>query len=131
MEVAEESMSSSISSSTSSSPLDTSELKEDSLQKVNSFIQHLPNYERVKLNASQAFEEIKQNLTKSVLYNELRPGLMHWTKRLLSFWEDYGLFFSKSEHIYLIKLYLKIIQTPHVDLLVVDTSLLVLSVLLR
>lgn len=101
------------------------------LQKVNTFTKQLPNFERIKQTAFQSFEDIKQNLTKCIIYNELRPGLVYWTRSLLGFIEDHGLFFTKSDHIQLVKFYIELIKIPDIDLLIADVSLLTLSVLLR
>ena len=52
------------------------------LQKINPYIRLFPNFQTViKNEAKEMFNEIKVNLVKSVYFNELRPGLLHWTNR--------------------------------------------------
>ena len=52
------------------------------LQKINPYIRLFPNFQTViKKEAWDLFNEIKENLVKSVYFNEVRPGLLHWTNR--------------------------------------------------
>ena len=57
------------------------------VQKWNIFTQQSPYVDKVRAYAVQSFDDIKQNLSKSLVYNELRPGFLYWTARLLSFLE--------------------------------------------
>lgn len=100
-------------------------------QFVNQFIKHLPYFNKIKANAFNELELIKTNLAKSVLLNEIRPGLVHWTNRLQTFINEYGLFFSKSDHLRFVRIYLEIIATPDIDLVVVDLCFSILVELLK
>lgn len=100
-------------------------------QNVNQFIRHLPHFEMIRENAHAEFELIKANLAKSIALNELRPGLVHWTNRLQTFINEYGLFFNKTDHIKLIKIYLSVIATPQIDLTIVDLCFSILIELLK
>lgn len=100
-------------------------------QYVNQFIKHLPYFNKIKANAFSEIELIKTNLAKSLLLNEIRPGLAHWTNRLQTYINEYGLFFTKSDHIRFVKIYLEIISTPDIDLVVVDLCFSILVELLK
>jgi proteasome activator subunit 4 len=104
----------------------------DNLQKVDIFLQQLPYFnEKIKPNGYAQYEDVKQNILKSLVYNEIRPGLIHWSNRLIVFIHEYGLYFSKQEHINLIKLYLSVIYTPNLDLPTIEVCLNVLYELLK
>lgn len=103
----------------------------EKFQNVNRYIKHLPYFEKIVQNGYEEFEEIKFNLTKAIAFNELRPGLCHWSNRLQTFINEYGLFFDKSDHIKLIKIYLNIIATPDIDLIIVDLCFSILVELLK
>lgn len=100
-------------------------------QYVNSFIKHLPYFDKIKQNAFYEFDQIKNNLAKSIILNELRPGLVHWTSRLQTFINEFGLFFTKNDHLKLIEIYLEVISTPDIDLVIVDMSFSILVELLK
>ncbi|RNA36559.1 proteasome activator complex subunit 4 isoform X2 [Brachionus plicatilis] len=100
-------------------------------QYVNQFIKHLPYFDKTKKNALQEFVEIKSNLAKALILNELRPGLVHWTSRLQTYINEFGLFFTKDDHIKLIKIYLQVIVTPQIDLVLVEMSFSLLTELLK
>jgi len=101
------------------------------LQKVDVFTYQLPYFTKIKVNAFQTFNDIKYNLSRVILLNEIRPGFFHWTNRLIIFIHEYGLFFTKEDHIRLIKLYIQVMLTPDIDLAVVDLSFQVLTDLLK
>ena len=101
------------------------------MQKFNQYTAHLPYIDRIKENAHNELEEIKHNLTKSIVLNELRPGLMHWTNRLQTFLNEYGFCFKKNDHVSLIQLYLDLVFTSELDLVVVSICLSVLVDLLK
>ncbi len=44
------------------------------IQKVDVFARQLPNFSKVKVNAFQSFNELKHNLSRVILLNEIRPG---------------------------------------------------------
>ena len=101
------------------------------LQKVNNFVRHLPYFEKIKKNAFDDLEALKKNITESLLLNELRPGFVSWTNRLIIFIHEYGLFFTKEDHIKFIKIYIDVMLTPNLDLPIVDLCLQVLTDLLK
>jgi hypothetical protein len=101
------------------------------LQKVDAFLQQLPFFEQIKANGFDSFTEIVRNLTESLVLNEIRPGFLHWTNRLIVFMHEFGLFFNKQDHLKLIKLYLSVVETPDIDLSTVDFCLNALIELLK
>ena len=101
------------------------------LQKVNIFVQQLPYFEKIKANAFQSFKEIQKNILESLAINEIRPGFVHWSNRFIIFIHEYGLFFTKEEHIKFIKLYIEVMLTPDIDLPTVDICFDVLEELLK
>lgn len=101
------------------------------LQKVDIFIQQLPYFGQIKSTAFKTFENIKQNLAESIALNELRPGFSHWTNQLIIFIHEYGLFFTKEDHLKLIKLYIDVMLTPNIDLPTVDYCFGALTELLK
>jgi hypothetical protein len=101
------------------------------LQKVDVFVKQLPYFSKIKANAFKTFEELKKNLSECLILNELRPGFTHWSNRLIIFIHEYGLFFTKEDHLKLIKLYLEVLLTPNIDLPVADICLQVLTDLLK
>lgn len=100
-------------------------------QNVNQFIKHLPYFDKLKQNAFDEYDLIKTNLSKSLLLNEIRPGLVHWTNRLQTYINEYGLFFTKHDHLRFIQIYLEIIHTNDVDLVIVDLCFSILIELLK
>ncbi len=101
------------------------------LQKVDIFLQQLPNFDKIKANAFQAFEEINLNLSQCLIMNEIRPGFVHWTNRLIIYIHEYGLFFTKQQHLKLINLYIQMMLTPDIDLPIVDLCFQILTDLLK
>lgn len=101
------------------------------LQRVDSFLQQLPYFEQTKRYAFRSFDELKRNLAEAVLRNEIRPGFTHWTNQLIVFVHEYGLFFTKADHLQLIKLFLGVAQTPDIDLPTIDFCFAALHELLK
>ena len=100
-------------------------------QKFNQFVKHLPFLEKIKENSNNELSQIKLNLAKSIVLNELRPGLMHWTNRLQTFINEYGLNFSKKDHLDFIEIYLHLTLTKDIDLVMVHLFLSTLIELLK
>ena len=98
---------------------------------ANKYLAHLPFNDKVLKNASAEFAEIKKNLFESILLNELRPGLVHWTNRLRTYLQEYGYHFSKTDLISLIKIYMELVKTPHIDLAIIDLSFEILTHLFK
>ena len=101
------------------------------LQKVDIFVRQLPFFDKIKQNAFQALEDIKSSLAECLVNNEIRPGFVHWTNRFIIFIHEYGLFFTKEDHIRFIKIYIKLMLIPNIDLPTVDLCLQILTDLLK
>ena len=101
------------------------------LQKCDVFLQKLPYFDKIKANGFATFATIRANLLRSVVLNEIRPGFNHWSNRLISFIHEFSLYFTKSDHVSLIKLYEAIMLTPNIDLPTVATCLNVCYELLK
>jgi hypothetical protein len=101
------------------------------LQKVDIFLQQLPFFDKIKASGFRQFEEIRLNLSESLAFNEIRPGFLHWSNKLIVFMHEYGLYFTKDDHLKLIRIYLQVIQTPNIDLSTIEFCLNVLTELLK
>ncbi len=69
-------------SSDSNSSIEETDDDLSDLQKMNPYIKYFPNFATIKIEAKNSFNEIKENLVRSVYFNETRPGILHWTNRL-------------------------------------------------
>lgn len=103
----------------------------ENLQKVDIYTQQLPYFNQIKKSGFKEFEEIKRNIAECIILNEIRPGLVHWTNRLIIFIHEYGLFFTKEDHLKLIHLYMSLMINPEIDLPTVDLCFTVLVELLK
>lgn len=101
------------------------------LQKVDIYVQQLPFFDQIKKCAFETFELIRKNITEAIVLNEFRPGFSHWSNQLIVFIHEYGLFFTKQDHLKLIKLYLSVMLNERVDLPTIDYCLNVLTELLK
>ncbi|CAF0813651.1 unnamed protein product [Adineta steineri] len=84
---------------------------DDSLQKPNIYLQYLPHSELIPKQAHASFEEIRKNLSRTIQVSEFQPGFTLWTRKLKEFMSLYGFYFTKINHVKLIKFYLSIIST--------------------
>ncbi len=92
-----------------STDMDEMEISEDNLQKPNIFNKYLPFYDSIKQQGYDLFDEIRENLSRIIQLRELRPGFSHWSSKLQRFISLYGLYFTKTDHIKLIHLYLSVL----------------------
>ncbi|CAF1238427.1 unnamed protein product [Rotaria sordida] len=75
----------------------------------------------IKQQASALFEEIRENLSRTIQVGEFYPGLQLWSSKLKRFVLLYGLFFTKIDHIKLIQYYLSILSIT--ELSCIDASI--------
>ena len=85
------------------------------LQKPNIYNQYLPFYDAIQRQSVEAFEEIRENLSRIVQLRELRPGFPLWSSKLQQFISLYGFAFSKSDHVKLVHLYLSVLSIPELN----------------
>lgn len=84
-------------------------------QKENHYNRLLPYADEIDDESEKLFVDIKTNLIKSVLAQEMRPGCALWTSRLNKYIKIYGLKFSKEDHIALIKLFYQLMIIPDLE----------------
>ena len=89
----------------------------DTLQKPNIYNQYSPFHESMKQHASLLFDEIRENLSRTIQLDELNPGFSVWSDKLKRFISLYGFNFTKSEHLKLIELYLSILSITNLNYL--------------
>eukprot|EP00118_Oscarella_pearsei_P016564 m.158850 g.158850 ORF g.158850 m.158850 type:complete len:1318 (+) comp38755_c1_seq1:297-4250(+) len=70
--------------------------------------------------AGAHFTEIKNNLSKSILLKELRPGALYWTGELALYLKLYGRRFSKEDHVFLVKLFYELVTIPDLEPLLLE-----------
>ncbi len=83
-------------------------LQENNLQKPNIYNKYSPFYEMIKRQSAMLFEEIRENLSRTIQLGELEPGFSIWSNKLKQFISLYGFSFTKSDHLKLINFYLSI-----------------------
>ena len=101
------------------------------IQKANFSNGFLPFREQIDEQASLAFREVRENLSRTVQCGELTPGLIIWSEKCRDFLSLYGLFFSKVEHLQLIDFYLALLNDTERSYPVAAACLETLSALTR
>ncbi|UJR08489.1 hypothetical protein I4U23_012756 [Adineta vaga] len=104
---------------------------DDNLQKPNIYIKYLPYQELFTQQGYQWFDEIQENLSRSIQLSELRPGFIFWTGRLQDFITLYGYYFTKIDHLKLVDLYLSMLSITNLDYSIAKLCFTVLERLLR
>ena len=107
------------------------ETADENLQKPNIFNKYLPFYESIKRQGYDLFEEIRENLSRIIQLRELKPGFSHWSSKLQRFISLYGLYFTKADHIKLIRLYISVLSIDDLDFSHVKTCFDMLYDLMR
>ncbi|CAF4180385.1 unnamed protein product [Rotaria sordida] len=85
------------------------EIHDTKLQKPTFYNQYLPFGDLVSRRGSAWFEEIRENLSRTIQMGELRPGFSIWSYELHQFLSLYGFHFTKAEHLKLVDFYLSIL----------------------
>jgi hypothetical protein len=106
-------------------------LDDDKLQKPNIYNQYLPCYKSIKRQAFELFDEIRENLSRTIQLAELNPSLSYWSTKLDGFISNYGLHFTKIDHLKLIHFYLSILSINDLNFAHAKTCLNMLSELTR
>lgn len=104
---------------------------ETNLQRPNIYNIYLPFYESVKLQGVHAFDEIRENLSRSIQLNELQPGFSFWSTKLQNFIYLYGYYFTKTDHLTLVNFYLSVLSIENIHFTSVKICCELLSLLLR
>jgi hypothetical protein len=101
------------------------------LQKPNIYNEYSPFHESIKQHASMLFEEIRENLSRTIQLGELIPGFSIWSKKLERFISLYGFYFTKADHLKLIDLYLSILSITDLNYIHAEICFDMLYELLR
>ena len=88
---------------------DTHKMQENDRQKPNIYNQYSPFHEDIKRRSSVLFDEIRENLSRTIQLNELAPGFAVWSEKLKQFITLYGYNFNKVDHLKFVNLYLSIL----------------------
>lgn len=81
---------------------------DNNLQKPNIYNKFSPFDEFINEQSSMLFDEIRENLSRTIQLGELEPGFSIWSNKLKQFISLYGFSFTKSDHLKLINFYLSI-----------------------
>ncbi|CAF1069783.1 unnamed protein product [Rotaria sp. Silwood1] len=107
------------------------DINNGNLQKPNIYNKYLPFYELIKQQGYKLFNEIKENLSRTIQLAEFEPGFSFWSAKLERFIYLYGYYFTKSDHIKLIHFYLSILTITNLSYSNVEICLDMLKQLLR
>jgi hypothetical protein len=100
---------------------DISEIQDSNLQKSNIYNKYSPFSETIKHQSSILFDEIRENLSRTIQLGELMPGFSIWSTKLRRFIELYGFNFTKIDHLKLIHFYLSILSITDLSYVNVHT----------
>lgn len=100
-------------------------------QKPNIYNSYLPFYDSIQRQSIEAFEEIRENLSRIIQLRELRPGFSLWSSKLQQFISLYGFSFTKSDHLKLIHLYLSVLSITDLNFSNAKTCFDILDELLK
>lgn len=85
-------------------------MNDECLQRPNIYNQYLPFSSTIIQQASTSFEEIRENLSRSIQLIDFQVGLRTWTTKLKQFISLYGFSFSKIDHVKLVRYYISILS---------------------
>jgi hypothetical protein len=86
--------------------LDTNKVQ---LQKPHTYNKYLPFHDLLERQGLELFNEIRENLSRTIQSAELDPGFSFWSIRLQRFISLHGFYFTKIDHLKLIHFYLSIL----------------------
>lgn len=85
-------------------------IQDNNLQRPNIYIRYSPFYNIIKEQSVLLFDEIRENLSRTIQLGELEPGFSIWSNKLKEFISIYGFIFNKIDHVKLIHFYLSILS---------------------
>jgi len=100
-------------------------------QRENIYNRKLPHSASLDADSQRYLQEIKLNLSQSILNNDIDKGADDWVRNLHKYIIMYGLKFSKEDHIFFIKVIFGLMTTKHVCSLALHTFAKVLHVLMK
>uniref|UniRef100_A0A8D8S251 Proteasome activator complex subunit 4 n=1 Tax=Cacopsylla melanoneura TaxID=428564 RepID=A0A8D8S251_9HEMI len=95
------------------------------------YSKYLPYADKIDSESVEKLAEIKANLGRAVVLQEMRPGWEMWTGRLMKYIRLYGFKFSKEDHIAFIKLVYELLTIPGLEPYLVVKFAPVLHTLLK
>ena len=106
-------------------------LIEGDFQRANILNRYSPFSDAIQRQSAVLFDEIRENLSRTIQLGEFEPGFVIWSKKLKSFLSLYGFSFPKTDHLKLIEFYLSILSIPDLNYVHVQISFDTLYELLR
>ncbi len=106
-------------------------IQDDNLQKPNIYNKYSPFHESIKQQSFALFDEIRENLSRTIQLGELEPGFSIWSNKLQRFISLYGFNFTKTDHLKLIHFYLSILSITDLNYIHVQTCFDMLYELMR
>ncbi|CAM2708912.1 unnamed protein product [Rotaria socialis] len=91
------------------------EMCNENLQRPNIYNEYLPCQTTIKQQASRSFEQIRENLSRTIQLGEFQPGFKLWSSKLREFLSLYGHSFTKIDHIKLVQFYVSIISITNLN----------------
>jgi hypothetical protein len=95
--------------------MDNQMIRDNKLQKANIYNKYLPFHEYIEQQGFQLFDEIRENLSRTIQLDELHPGFAVWSRELKRFMSLYGFYFTKIDHIKLINFYLSVLSITELN----------------
>ena len=100
-------------------------------QKSNIYNKYSPFCELIEQQACVSFDEIRENLSRTIQLGELQPSFSVWSDRLKTFLSIYGFHFTKIDHLKLIDFYLSILSITDLNCFYAEDCFNMLCELLR
>jgi hypothetical protein len=104
---------------------------DNNLQKPNIYNKFSPFNKFISEQSSMLFDEIRENLSRTIQLGELEPGFTIWSNKLKQFVILYGFNFSKIDHLKFINFYLSILSITDLNYRYVEICLDMLFGLMR
>ncbi|CAL1268748.1 unnamed protein product [Larinioides sclopetarius] len=99
-------------------------------QKVSIYNRFLPYADKLNEESRKYLAEIKTNLGKSILCQELRD-ISSWANKLAKYIRLYGRNFSKEDHVHFVKVFFELLIVPDIDLHFVKKCSMILNCLIK
>lgn len=106
-------------------------IQDNNLQRPNIYIRYSPFYNIIKEQSVLLFDEIRENLSRTIQLGELEPGFSIWSNKLKEFISIYGFIFNKIDHVKLIHFYLSILSINDLNYIYIQICFDTLYELLR
>jgi hypothetical protein len=111
--------------------IDTAKIEDSDLQEPSINNKYSPFHDSIQRHSSALFEEIRENLSRTIQQDELYPGFSIWSGELKQFISLYGFNFTKIDHLKLIDFYLAILTITDLSYDLAKTCFDMLYILIR